>query len=101
MCQGRYSTFDLRIRAVEAVGRGLAVGQTNEKSPPVRIGLPAIFVEIGRRGGVSGYRYVSQLLEPGATTFRIEQPRERWRGSHCGSRWESTQNDVLVRPVGG
>jgi transposase len=27
MCQGRYSTFDLRVRAVEAVERGLAVGQ--------------------------------------------------------------------------
>jgi transposase len=27
MCQGRYSTFDVRIRAVEAVERGVAVGQ--------------------------------------------------------------------------
>ncbi|MCI0562173.1 MAG: IS630 family transposase [Nitrososphaera sp.] len=27
MSQGRYSTFDLRVRAVEAVERGLAVGQ--------------------------------------------------------------------------
>jgi transposase len=27
MCQGRYSTFDVRIRAVEAVKRGLAVSQ--------------------------------------------------------------------------
>jgi transposase len=27
MCQGRYSTFDVRIRAVEAVKRGLAIGQ--------------------------------------------------------------------------
>ena len=27
MCQGRYSTFDLRVRAVEAVERGLAVCQ--------------------------------------------------------------------------
>ena len=27
MCQGRYSTFDIRVRAVEAVERGLAVGQ--------------------------------------------------------------------------
>lgn len=27
MCQGRYSAFDLRVRAVEAVARGLAVGQ--------------------------------------------------------------------------
>jgi len=27
MCQGRYSTFDIRVRAVEAVKRGMAVGQ--------------------------------------------------------------------------
>jgi len=27
MCQGRYATFDIRVRAVEAVARGLAVGQ--------------------------------------------------------------------------
>ena len=27
MCQGRYSTLDIRVRAVEAVERGLAVGQ--------------------------------------------------------------------------
>src|ERR1700730_3051881 len=27
MCQGRYATFDVRMRAVEAVQRGLAVGQ--------------------------------------------------------------------------
>src|SRR3989442_3572173 len=27
MCQGRYSTFEIRTRAVEAVERGLAVGQ--------------------------------------------------------------------------
>ena len=30
MCQGRYSTFDLRVRAVEAVERGLPVGQVAE-----------------------------------------------------------------------
>jgi transposase len=27
MCQGRYSTFDVRVRAVEAVERGLPIGQ--------------------------------------------------------------------------
>jgi transposase len=27
MCQGRYSTLDIRVRAVEAVKRGMAVGQ--------------------------------------------------------------------------
>lgn len=30
MCQGRYSTFDVRVRAVEAVKRGLATGQVAE-----------------------------------------------------------------------
>ena len=30
MCQGRYSTFDIRVRAVEAVERGMAVGQVAE-----------------------------------------------------------------------
>ena len=30
MCQGRYSTFDIRVRAVEAVERGLPVGQVAE-----------------------------------------------------------------------
>lgn len=38
-----------------------------------------------RRFGVAGYRYASQLFEPGITTFRIEQPRERWRCTRCGS----------------
>ncbi len=38
-----------------------------------------------RRFGVPGYHYASQRFEPGITTFRIEQPRERWRCSHCGS----------------
>ena len=36
-----------------------------------------------RRFGVVGYHYVSQLFEPGITTFRIEQPRDRLRCSHC------------------
>src|SRR5580700_2534157 len=35
--------------------------------------------------GIVGYRYVRQSFEAGATTFRIEQPRERLRCSHCGS----------------
>ncbi len=37
------------------------------------------------RFGIVGYRYVRQTFEPGMTTFRIEQPRERLRCSHCGS----------------
>ena len=37
------------------------------------------------RFGIVGYHYVSQKFEPGITTFRIEQPRERLRCSHCRS----------------
>jgi transposase len=37
------------------------------------------------RFGIVGYRQVSQIFEPGITTFRIEQPRERLRCSHCRS----------------
>ena len=35
--------------------------------------------------GIVGYRYVNQTFEPGITTFRIEQPRERLRCSQCRS----------------
>jgi transposase len=37
------------------------------------------------RFGIVGYRYVSQNFEAGMTTFRIEQPRDNLRCSHCGS----------------
>src|ERR1700687_2795914 len=37
------------------------------------------------RFGIVGYRYVRQSFEAGITTFRIEQPRERLRCSHCRS----------------
>jgi transposase len=37
------------------------------------------------RFGIVGYHYVSQIFEPGITTFRIEQPRERLRCSQCRS----------------
>jgi transposase len=37
------------------------------------------------RFGIVGYRYVSQHYTKGTTVFRIEQPRERLRCSHCGS----------------
>jgi transposase len=47
-----------------------------------------------RRFGVVGYHYVSQLFEPGITTFRIEQPRERLRCSHCRSDQVWTQGGV-------
>jgi transposase len=38
-----------------------------------------------QRFGVVGYRFVGQIFEPGITTFRIEQPRERLRCSQCRS----------------
>ena len=37
------------------------------------------------RFGIVGYHQISQIFEPGITTFRIEQPRERLRCSICGS----------------
>jgi transposase len=37
------------------------------------------------RFGLVGYHYVGQIFEPGITTFRIEQPRERLRCSQCRS----------------
>jgi transposase len=37
------------------------------------------------RFGIVGYRYVRQQFMAGATVFRIEQPRDRLRCSHCGS----------------
>jgi transposase len=37
------------------------------------------------RFGVVGYRYVNQQFLAGTTVFRIEQPRDRLRCSHCGS----------------
>jgi transposase len=37
------------------------------------------------RFGLPGYHYVRQSFAAGLTTFRIEQPRERLRCSHCGS----------------
>ena len=51
--------------------------------------------------GIVGYRYVSQHFEDGAVTFRIEQPRDRLRCSHCGSQEVMTQGgpDRLFRTV--
>jgi transposase len=46
------------------------------------------------RFGLVGYRYVSQIFEPGITTFRIEQPRERFRCSHCRSQEVWAQGGV-------
>jgi transposase len=37
------------------------------------------------RFGIVGYHYVSQNFEAGMTTFRVEQPRDKLRCSHCGS----------------
>jgi transposase len=46
------------------------------------------------RFGIVGYHYVSQKFEPGITTFRIEQPRERLRCPHCRSDNVWTQGGV-------
>ncbi len=43
------------------------------------------YVLLYHRFGLVGYRFVSQNFEPGITTFRIEQPRERLRCSQCRS----------------
>jgi transposase len=37
------------------------------------------------RFGIVGYHYVRQNFEAGMTTFRVEQPRDKLRCSHCGS----------------
>jgi transposase len=46
------------------------------------------------RFGIVGYHYVSQYFDPGITTFRIEQPRERLRCSHCRSNQVWAQGGV-------
>ncbi len=46
------------------------------------------------RFGIVGYRYVKQIIEPGITTFCIEQPRERLRCSHCRSQEVWAQGGV-------
>lgn len=56
------------------------------------------------RFGLVGYRQVRQIFEPGITTFRIEQPRERLRCSHCRSQdvWAQGGVDRVFRalPIG-
>jgi transposase len=58
-----------------------------------------------RRFGIVGYHYVSQIFEPGITTFRIEQPRERLRCSHCRSAevWSEggVERNFRALPIGG
>jgi transposase len=55
--------------------------------------------------GLVGYRYVSQAFQEGHVTFRIEQPRERHRCSHCGSAevWDQggVQRTFHSLPIGG
>src|SRR6266478_3282067 len=46
------------------------------------------------RFGLVGYRQVREIFEPGITTFRIEQPRERLRCSHCRSQEVWAQGGV-------
>jgi len=57
------------------------------------------------RFGLVGYRFVSQIFEPGITTFRIEQPRERLRCSQCRSDevWAQGGVERTFRglPIGG
>lgn len=56
------------------------------------------------RFGLVGYRQVREIFEPGITTFRIEQPRERLRCSHCRSQevWAQGGVDRVFRtlPIG-
>jgi len=58
-----------------------------------------------RRFGVVGYHYVSQIFEPGITTFRIEQPRKRLRCSQCRSEnvWAQggVERNFRGLPIGG
>src|SRR6266536_6453415 len=55
--------------------------------------------------GIVGYHYVRQSFEGGQVTFRIEQPRERHRCSHCGSDvvWDQGGVERTFRtvPIGG
>jgi len=55
--------------------------------------------------GLAGYHYVSQKFHGGKVTFRIEQPQERYRCSHCGSEevWSQGGNDRTFHtlPIGG
>ena len=56
------------------------------------------------RFGIVGYRFVGQIIEPGITTFRIDQPRERLRCSHCRSQevWAqgSVERTFRTLPIG-
>ena len=47
-----------------------------------------------QRFGIAGYHYVHQKFEAGATFFRVEQPRERFRCSECGSEHVWAQGGV-------
>src|SRR5437899_7843882 len=55
--------------------------------------------------GLRGYRYVGQTFQEGKVMFRIDQPRERLRCSHCGSAevWAQGGEEHSYRtvPIGG
>jgi transposase len=55
--------------------------------------------------GLVGYHEVSQKFHGGKVTFHIEQPRERYRCSHCGSEDVWSQGGVErtfhTLPIGG
>lgn len=57
------------------------------------------------RFGIVGYHYVSQHFDPGITTFRIEQPRERLRCAQCRSDavWAQggVERNFRALPIGG
>jgi transposase len=55
--------------------------------------------------GLVGYRYLSQTFQEGRVIFRIEQPREQLRCSHCGQAdvWGQGSVNRCFRalPIGG
>jgi transposase len=57
-----------------------------------------------RSFGLVGYHHVSEHFEGGATTFRIDQPRDRLRCSQCGSEnvWIAGRHERVFRslPIG-
>jgi transposase len=54
--------------------------------------------------GLSGYHYVRQQFQEGQVIFHIEQPRQRFRCSHCGSAdvWAQggAQRSFRTLPIG-
>src|SRR3984885_8317309 len=72
----------MRMLAVESVDMVSFHGVTTTHSLRGRAMSTTLLYH---RFGIVGYHYVKQIIEPGITTFRIEQPRQRLRCSHCRS----------------